>query len=106
MSAGAHIYSQCKNSHSSLESLILTHDFSRHWQCDDFQRRAADFQTAQPLQIFLKRFVIRIVTTLFHHSHDGSLRDEPGEIIDVSVGVVAFDAVAEPKDFADAEIIP
>ena len=53
----------------------------------------------------MKRLVIFVVAILFNDSYDSSLGYKPREIIDVTVGVVTGNAIAEPENFAYAEII-
>src|SRR3954464_15599379 len=77
----------------------------RHWECDDVQFASSDFHPAQAVEIFLKRLVVFRCAILFNDSYNRSLGYKPREIIDVTVGVIAGDAIAEPENLADAEII-
>jgi len=49
--------------------------------------------------------VIFVVAILFNDSYDSSLGYKPREVIDVTVGVVTGNAIAEPENLSDAEII-
>ena len=49
--------------------------------------------------------VILVVAILFNDSYDSSLGYKPREVIDVTVGVVTGNALAEPENLSDAEII-
>jgi len=60
---------------------------------------------AQTREIRLQCCVVFIVAILFDHSYDSSLGYEAGEIIDVTVGIVAGNAITEPENVGDAEII-
>jgi hypothetical protein len=53
----------------------------------------------------LERLVIFVVAILFNDSYDSSFGYEARQIIDVTVGIVARNAIAKPKDVAHAEII-
>ena len=60
---------------------------------------------AQPAQIVLQRLIVRIRGVFFDGGYDGGGIDEPGQIIDVAVGVVAHNALTEPEHADDAEVI-
>ena len=47
--------------------------------------------------------MVRIAPVRLHDRHDGARRDEAREVVDVTVRVVALDAVAEPDDLGHAE---
>jgi hypothetical protein len=49
--------------------------------------------------------VILVVAILFNDSYDSSLGYKPREVIDVTVGVVTGNAIAEPENLSDAEIV-
>ena len=49
--------------------------------------------------------MVRVGAIRLDDGHDGVGRDEPREVVDVAVGVVALDALAEPEDLADAEAV-
>ena len=53
----------------------------------------------------MERLVIFIIAIFFNNGHNGVLRNKTGKIVDVAVGVVAGDAVAEPENLTNAEII-
>ena len=59
----------------------------------------------QPAQVVLERLVVRVVGTRLDDGDDGSRPDEPRQVVDVAMGVVALDAPAEPDDMADSEIV-
>ncbi len=60
-------------------------------------------QIRQPLAVLLQRPVVRIALALLHHGQHHVLADEARDVVDVAVGVVAFDALPEPEDGLDAE---
>ena len=49
--------------------------------------------------------MIFVGAILFNDSYDSSLGYKPREVIDVTVGVVTGNAIAEPENLSDAEII-
>src|SRR4029077_3204455 len=83
----------------------FAYDFLRHRKREDVEFAATDLHLAQTREILLKRFVIFVVAILFNDSYDSSLGYKPREIINVTVSVVAGNAIAEPENVADAEII-
>src|SRR5438094_935455 len=87
------------------QALTFAHNLFRHRQSDNFDLALLEFHLAQAPKIFLERLVIFIFTILFDDRDDGMLRNETREIVDMTVSVVASDAVAEPENFPDAEII-
>ena len=70
-------------------------------------RRPALFvaHLAQPHQVVAQRLVVLVPRVVLDDGDDRVLLDEAGEVVDVAVGVVADDAVAEPEDVADAEVV-
>jgi len=50
--------------------------------------------------------VIFVVAILFNDSYDSSLGYKPREVIDVTVGVVTGNAIAEPENVANPKVIP
>src|SRR5678816_195614 len=79
--------------------------FIRHWKRENIEFTTTDFHLAQTREILLKRFVIFVSAILFNDSYDSSLGYKPREVIDVTVGIVAGNAIANPENFAHAEII-
>lgn len=59
----------------------------------------------QPLQVFLKRLVIDIAAIFLHRRHHRARADEARHVVDVSVCIVAGDAVAQPQNLAHNEIV-
>jgi hypothetical protein len=49
--------------------------------------------------------VIFVVAVLFNDGYDSSLGYKPRKVIDVTVGVVTGNAIAEPENLSDAEVI-
>src|SRR5438874_5866939 len=82
---------------------ILAHDFFRHRQLVNFKFFAANSHRAQAREISLQWFVIRIITIAFHHSDDRGARNKARQIINVTISIVSFDAVAQPENVAHAE---
>ena len=66
---------------------------------------AAAGNTAKAREIFLERFMICVVRIFFDNGDDFVARDKPREIVDVTVGVVAFNSVTEPKNLLNAKKI-
>ena len=79
---------------------------ARHRQRDHPERPAILVgHSAEPLQVLLERLVVFVGRVVLDHRDDGALVDEAGEVVDVAVGVVARDAVAQPEDLGDAEVV-
>ncbi len=68
-------------------------------------RLAPIFISRKPREIFLERLEVFVVAIFFDDGDDLSLRNKTREIVDVSVGIVAGDSVAEPKNLSDAQKI-
>ena len=60
----------------------------------------------KPLQILLERLVVFVGRIVLHNGDYGPLVNEPGEIVDVAIGIVADNTVAQPQDVAHAEVGP
>ncbi len=82
------------------------HNFPGHRQGHNFYLALADFHLAQMREILSERPVVFVVVIFFDNGHNGSLGNKAGEIVDVAIGIIAGDAVAEPENFAYAEKIP
>src|SRR5262249_52769606 len=87
------------------ESQYFAHNLLRHRKREDVEFAAMDFHLELASEVLLERLVIFVGAIFFNDSDDSSLRYKAGEIIDVTIGVVAGDAVTEPQNFGDAEII-
>ncbi len=59
----------------------------------------------EPAEVVLERLVVGVVGAGLDDRHDGSRIDEPRQVVDVAVGVVAVDSAAQPDDVADAQVI-
>src|SRR6185503_855874 len=77
----------------------------RHRQLDDREANAADGQGIEQAAVRLERRMIRVGAVRLDDGHDRARRDEPREVVDVAVRVVARDALPEPEDLADAETV-
>ena len=49
--------------------------------------------------------VVRVARVVLDDGHHRRRRDEARQVVDVAVGVVADDAVAEPQDVPRAEVV-
>ena len=78
----------------------------RHRQSNDLKVVLPDSHLAQARKVFLERLVIFVVAIFFHNSNNCLFGDKPREIVDMSVGVVASNAVTKPQDIADTQIVP
>ena len=80
-------------------------DGGRHRERFDFERAAVLIaHRAEAREVVLKDFVIHVGGIVLDDGDDRVGRDEAREVVDVSVGVVAGDAVAEPQHVGHAEI--
>ena len=84
----------------------FAHDLLRHWQRDEIQLVTTDFHLAQARKIFLERLVIFVVAIFFDDSHNCPFGNKTRKIVDVSIGVVSGNAVAEPENIAHTKKIP
>jgi hypothetical protein len=57
---------------------------------------ATQIHLAETREIFPERFVIRVIGILFDDSYNLVFRDKAREVIDMTVGVIALDSIAEP----------
>ena len=88
------------------QALAVEDDGDGHGQGHDAQRLAVLIACRlEPTKILRERLVVGVVTARLDHGHDGLRIDEPGEVVHVAVRVVAGDALAQPDDVADAQII-
>ncbi len=72
-----------------------------HWELHNIQAEAN-----QPLVALFKNFVIFVGRIIFNRTDDGILADEPGDVIDMAVRVVAGNALSEPEDGRHVEKFP
>jgi len=88
------------------ETLAAVFDDARHGQLDDAEGSAVLIAHGfQAHEVFLEGRVVDVVGIVLESSHDGGWVHETGEVVDVTIGIIAGDAVAEPEDVGDAEII-
>ena len=60
---------------------------------------------AEKLKVLTERGMIRVAMMGFDHGHDGVTRDKAGDIVDMSIRVIPLDAVSQPEDLPDAEVV-
>ena len=73
----------------------------------DYAERAAFLVGGgvQAGQVLGQRGEVGVLAVGFHGGYDGVGADEAGDVIDVSVGIVAGDAAVEPDYFADPQVV-
>ena len=59
----------------------------------------------QAAKVVLERLVVWIFDARFDDRDNSSRPDEPCQVVDVAMRVVAFDSPSEPNDMADTEIV-
>ena len=59
----------------------------------------------ESLAVLGQGLIIVVGAVSFDDGDHGVLRHEPGQVVDVPVSIVAHDAVAQPDDLADAEVV-
>ena len=92
---------------SRRQPLAVVFDDARHRDFDDFKRLAVLVaqQFAAARRFSLEHLVVVVFRIVFDGRDDLVGSDESGQIVDVPVGVVAGDSVAEPADVFLAVII-
>ena len=73
---------------------------TRHWQLDDIQT-----ETRQALIVIFQNFVVLIRGVVFECADDRVRIDKSRNVVDMAVGVVARDALAEPNEMTHAQRI-
>ncbi len=88
------------------QPLAFEDDRAGHGQLDDAERLSVLVAgRLQPPEVVLERLVVGVVVAGLDDRDDGSRIDEPRQVVDVAVGVVAVDPSAEPDDVVDAEVV-
>ena len=64
-----------------------------------------NFHCLQPLKVFPEWLVIFVAATFLHNGHNGRFRDKPGQIVNMTVCIIAGDAVAQPENIANTQVI-
>src|SRR5262245_1361239 len=91
---------------ASGQTLILEIDRPRHWQFYDSQRLAVlIFHPQQAFVVIDQNSVIFVPGIVFDHCDDRVRRDEPRQVINVPIGVVADYTVAQPQDVRGPEVV-
>jgi hypothetical protein len=88
------------------QALALAFDAAGRRQLNDVPgsaRRVA--HGGEPRAVLAQQGVILVRRIVFHDRHQRGGIDETGQVVDVPVGVVADDPLAEPEDLLHAEII-
>ena len=81
------------------QALAIEEDGGGHGQGHDAERLAVLIAgRLKPQQIVVQRLVVQVISSRLDHGHHGLRTDEPGEVVHMSVRVVAGDAIAEPDD--------
>ena len=89
------------------EPLAFEDDRAGHRQRDDLGAAGRPGRVAarSRRRFSCERLVVRVVRVGLDDRDDRLGVDEPGEVVDVAVGVVAGDPPAEPDDVADAQVV-
>ena len=86
------------------EALAAAFDAAGHGERVDMQRGAVrEAHRVKKIEVAVKRFEIRVVLVLLDGRQDGIPGNEACDVVHMAVGVVAFDAIAEPEDGFHAE---
>jgi hypothetical protein len=81
------------------EALALAFHAGWHGERENMERLAArESHDVESVEVALEGLEIRVVLVFFDGGDDGGRADEAGDVIDMAVGIVALDAVAEPED--------
>ncbi len=84
----------------------LKDDGTGHGKFDDVQRLARLVaRAAETEKVVAQGFVIHIFRIVLDHGDDRIWSDEAGEVVDVTVGIVAEDAFAEPDRVRCTEVV-
>src|SRR6185312_3577499 len=88
------------------DALVTEDNGARHGQLDDGEllavSRARGFQA---LKIFNERSVVGIAGVGLDGGDDGVRRGEAGDVVNVTVRIIAGDAAVEPDDLVDGEVV-
>ena len=88
------------------QPLAVEDDRLGHRQRDDAERLAVLVAgLLEPSQVLLQRLVIGVGSARLDDGDDGPGVDEPRQVVDVAVGVVADDPAAEPDNVPGAEVV-
>ena len=81
------------------EALALAFHAGWHGERENMKRLAArKSHDVESVEVALEGLEIWVVLVFFDGGDDGGRADEPGDVIDMAIRVVALDAVAEPED--------
>ena len=79
---------------------------ARHGEFDDLKLLAVLIGScAEAAEVFGEGRMVGIGSVGFHHGDDCARGNEAGDVIDMAVSVVASDALTEPDDFLNAEVV-
>ena len=88
------------------KSLIVVEDDVRHREFDDGGLLAVGkATTVEHLEVFLKGLIVLVPSILLYGGDDGVGCDKAREVVDVAVGVVTHDAVAQPDDVVHTIVV-
>ena len=92
---------------ASRETLAVIFHHARHGQFHDAQRISVlILHRPQTVQILLQETVIGVGRILLNHSDHGPRIREPSDIIDMPIGVITNDSIAQPENMAHPQVIP
>ena len=107
---------ECRDEHQSVgdvevgiagrQPLALEDNRPGHGQLDDAERLSVLVaRRLQAAEVVLERLVVRVVGARLDDRDHGSRPDEPRQVVDMAVGVVALDSPSQPDDVTDSEIV-
>ena len=80
-------------------------DRLRQRKFEDVEALAARAHLAQAAEVLLHRRVVRRSLVRLADGEDRARRDEPGEVVDVPVGIIVGQAFADPEEFVDRQAV-
>ena len=88
------------------EPLVVVKDHIRHGKLHDSGLLTiGKAATIESLEVLLQHIVVFVPTVVFYCGDNSVRRDEATEVINVAVGVVAHDSVAQPNDIINTVIV-
>ena len=59
---------------------------------------------AQAFHVLTQQLVVRICRVIFYHRDNRRRADETCDVVDMPVGVIAYNAISQPEDLSDSKI--
>lgn len=88
------------------EPLVVVEDHIRHGKLHDSGLLTiGKAATIESLEVLLQHIEVFVPTVVFYCGDNSVRRDEATEVINVAVGVVAHDSVAQPNDIINTVIV-